>query len=50
MLIDYQVYDFDYRDYACFKTLEEAKDYIDRMRLISDDIEFRLYKRERIEY
>jgi hypothetical protein len=50
-MIDYQVYDYIYRDSCSFKTLEEAREYIARQ--VEDfcvsELDFAIFKRERIE-
>jgi hypothetical protein len=50
-MIDYQVYDFCYHDSMCFKTLEEAREYITRQveEFCASESDFAIYKRERIE-
>jgi len=50
-MIDYQVYDFLYRDYCHFPTLEEAREYIATQveHYCASPADFRIFKRERID-
>lgn len=50
-MIDFQVYDFTYRDSCCFKTLEEAREYVARQveEFCASESDFAIFKRERIE-
>jgi hypothetical protein len=50
-MIDYQVYDFNYRDSCSFKTLEEAREYVARQveEFCAFEADFAIFKRERID-